>query len=99
MKIFFRKLFKPEPLSREVARQQFRDKFIKTWIHRGQHTFVFCENCNNELCSSNSFISDTYDEKGHNHVLYKCSKCGTKVDYDFSSAPVPIKRELTEVQA
>ncbi len=54
-----------------------------------QKTFLYCE-CGNELISSNSFISDTYDEKGDNHVLYKCSNCGLKSDWNFDIAPVVI---------
>ena len=33
---------------------------IKT--QKSQSTFIYCENCNNELYSSNSFISDSYDQ-------------------------------------
>lgn len=54
-----------------------------------QTTFVYCE-CGNELISSDSFVSDTYDKKERNHVIYKCSKCGKKSDWDFD-LPVPIK--------
>lgn len=53
-----------------------------------QVTFIYCT-CGNELCSS-SFVSDSYDERGDNHVLYKCSKCGKKSDFNFDIAPVPI---------
>ncbi len=56
-----------------------------------QTTFIYCEKCGNELCSTGSLVSDTYDEKGDNHVLYKCSKCGHKCDYNFDIAPIPIK--------
>ncbi|MFW6219612.1 MAG: hypothetical protein ACOC33_02085 [bacterium] len=42
------------------------------------------------LCSDGSFISDTYDEHGDNHVLYKCKKCGTESDFNFDIAPIPI---------
>lgn len=55
-----------------------------------QQTYIHCRQCNNELCSSDSFISDTYDENNNNHVLYKCSSCGLKADYNFDIAPVPI---------
>lgn len=51
-----------------------------------QYTFIYCE-CGNELCSSNSFISDTYDENNDNHVLYKCSKCGLESDWNFEVIP------------
>jgi hypothetical protein len=54
-----------------------------------QSTFIYC-GCGNELCSSGSFISDTYDERGDNHVRYKCSTCGEETDYNFDIAPVPI---------
>lgn len=54
-----------------------------------QRTFIYCS-CGNELCSDGSFISDTYDENGDNHVKYKCKVCGSLVDYNFDIAPVPI---------
>ena len=56
-----------------------------------QYTFIYCEKCDNELCSSDSFVSDTYDDEGNNHVLYRCSKCNHECDYNFDIAPVPIK--------
>lgn len=72
-------------------------KRLKTWwkekqIKKNQKTFIWCD-CGNELCSSNSFVSDTYEEDG-NHVRYKCSRCGLEQDYDFDMAPVPIKRPI-----
>jgi len=54
-----------------------------------QNTWVYCT-CGNDMCSDNSFISDTYDENDDNHVKYKCCKCGTEHDYNFDIAPVPI---------
>ncbi|MFW6219689.1 MAG: hypothetical protein ACOC22_04010 [bacterium] len=54
-----------------------------------QTLFIKCI-CGNEMCSDGSFISDTYDEHGDNHVLYKCKKCGEEHDYNFDIAPVPI---------
>ena len=56
-----------------------------------QHTFIYCEACSNELCSSDSFVSDTYDDRGWNRVLYRCSRCGHECLYDFDVAPLPIK--------
>jgi len=56
-----------------------------------QTTFIHCEKCGNELCSSGSFVSDTYDENCDNHVLYRCSRCGHECDYNFDIAPLPIK--------
>ena len=68
---------------------------IKT--QKSQSTFIYCENCNNELYSSNSFISDSYDQYNIRHVIYKCSICQTIVDYNFDIAPymasfLPLKR-------
>jgi uncharacterized Zn finger protein len=54
-----------------------------------QRTFVYCD-CGNELIASKSFVSDTYDENGDNHVLYKCTQCGQEQDWNFDIAPVPI---------
>ncbi len=69
----------------------FKNLFdLNTVLKSPQLTFIYCSNCRNELCSSNSFISDTYDENGDNHVLYKCSSCGEEYDYNFDIAPVPV---------
>jgi len=54
-----------------------------------QSTYIYCK-CGNEMCSDGSFLSDTYDENGDNHVKYKCEKCGLKSDYNFDIAPLPI---------
>jgi hypothetical protein len=54
-----------------------------------QTTFIYCK-CGNEMCSDSSFISDTYDNNGDNHVKYKCEKCGTESDFNFDIAPFPI---------
>jgi hypothetical protein len=51
---------------------------------------IRCESCGNELTDDDSFISDTYDKNGDNHVKYKCQKCGLKSDYNFDLAPVPV---------
>lgn len=60
------------------------------WKHEPiQRTFVYCD-CGNELIASKSFVSDTYDENGDNHVLYKCTQCGREHDWNFDIAPVPI---------
>ena len=55
-----------------------------------QTTFIYCNKCNNEICSDGSFVSDTLDENGDNHVLYKCKQCGQTADFNFDIAPVPI---------
>ena len=59
-----------------------------------QTTWVYCPKCKSDLCSTDSFISDTYDIHGDNHVLYKCTNCGTKSDWNFDVAPVPISWEV-----
>lgn len=63
-----------------------------------QITFIYCK-CGNEMCSDGSFISDTYDDNGDNHVLYKCKKCGKETDYNFDIAPVPISWEEIKCQS
>lgn len=50
-----------------------------------QRTFVWCD-CGNELCSSDSLVSDTKEYGVH----YKCSQCGEEQWYDFD-APVPYR--------
>ena len=62
-----------------------------------QTFFLYCPKCNNELCSSNSFISDTEDG-----VNYVCSKCGHASSWNFDMGPfaleikgvVPTPREM-----
>jgi hypothetical protein len=51
---------------------------------------IYCRKCKNDLCSDDSFISDTYDDDGNNHVKYKCKKCGTEADFNFDFFLVPI---------
>ena len=67
-----------------------REKFEEKKLKKGQTTFCYCPNCDNELISSNSFIKDT------DFVYYKCSKCGyeSKWDFDFL-CPILIKEEKT----
>ena len=53
--------------------------------NRKQFTFIYCD-CGNELCSTDSFISDI-----DGIVSYKCSKCGKESRYYFDIAPVPVR--------
>jgi len=53
-----------------------------------QSCFCYCPECNNELCGTNSFISDS-----DGIVTYECSKCGKVSQFDFNIAPVPILKE------
>lgn len=48
-----------------------------------QSTCCYCPNCNNELISSSSFISD------NEFVTYKCTRCNEISKWLFDS-PVPI---------
>ena len=60
-------------------------KLIKfTWEHRDQVTWCYCPVCNNELCSSHSFIKDT------DRVYFLCSRCGSRSIWNFDIAPGPI---------
>ena len=54
-----------------------------------QRTFCWCPVCKEDLCSNNSFISDT------DLVRYDCSNCATISywNFDFSS-PVIVKVEM-----
>ena len=63
-----------------------------------QTTFIYCK-CGNEMCSDGSFISDTYDKNGDNHVKYKCEKCGMESDFNFDIAPVPINWNVLRTTA
>lgn len=67
------------------------ERFERAWSRPKPRTSIKCERCDNELCSSDSFISDNYDEDGNNHVIYRCARCGLECDYTFDAAPVPIK--------
>jgi len=50
-----------------------------------QSCFCYCLECNNELCGTNSFVSDF-----NGIVTYECSKCEVVSQFDFNVAPVPI---------
>ena len=49
-----------------------------------QTTFMYCT-CNNELISSDSFISDDMDG-----VKYKCTKCNRVSIWNFDLFPIPV---------
>lgn len=51
---------------------------------KSQKTFVYCPKCNNELISSQSFVSDG------EFVTYKCKGCGLISHWDFDTYPVPV---------
>jgi len=67
--------------------------FTKKEKKKKQYTFIRCNKCGNEMCSDESFVSDTTDEKGDSHVKYKCQQCGKEHDYNFDIAPIPINWE------
>ena len=50
---------------------------------REQRCFCYCPKCNNELISSNSFVSD------EEFVTYKCVECGEVSKWIFD-VPTPI---------
>ena len=54
-------------------------------IKINNHVFCYCPECNNELCGTNSFVSDV-----NGIVTYGCSKCEVVSQFDFNVAPVPI---------
>lgn len=56
----------------------------KVLYKQAQSTFCYCPNCNNELCGSDSFVSDN-----RNGVTYKCSLCHCKSLWDFDIFPAP----------
>ncbi len=58
-----------------------------TGDYGNQTTFCWCE-CGNELCSTDSFVSDTFKD-GKSLVRYRCSKCGQGQFWDFDP-PTPI---------
>lgn len=60
-----------------------------------QLLYLYCR-CGEELITSGSFISDTYEEDG-NHVRYVCTACGAHSDYDFDH-PIPIRRSFEPVR-
>ena len=58
-----------------------------------QYLYLYCPQCKNDLCSNDSFVSDTYDENADNHVFYKCAVCGQESDWNFDIAPIPVNWE------
>ena len=53
---------------------------------REQRTFCWCPNCKEDLCSNNSFISDT------DLVRYICTNCSCRSEWNFDSlSPILIK--------
>lgn len=71
----------------EKAKQK-RDKDLSKYTS----CLVYCD-CDNELTSSKSFISDE-GEQGNNVVTYKCSHCGQESKWNFDLAPVPLKYDV-----
>ena len=77
--------------------ETYRHPFAKVWCSECGYVIkkedygcaVYCT-CGVELITSNSFISDTYDNNSDNHVLYKCKICGKYTDFNFDVAPLPI---------
>ena len=65
------------------------NRFFKRHLPFEQNTHIMCS-CGNELIGSGSFVSDTYNKKGENHVIYGCINCGRIHDYTFDVAPVPV---------
>jgi len=53
-------------------------------IKRSQNAFVYCPKCENELISSQSFVSE------EEVVTYKCTKCGEVSKWDFDICPIPV---------
>ena len=51
-----------------------------------QTFFLYCPRCDNELCSSKSFVSDT--EEG---VKYQCSACDLVSLWNFDLIPGAIR--------
>ena len=56
---------------------------VKKYDEPVQQTACYCPECDNELISSGSFVSD------EEYVVYQCSKCGVVSKWYFD-APVPI---------
>jgi hypothetical protein len=73
--------------------------FKKKKTKKPQSTFIYCDQCNNEMVSDGSFVSDTYDDNGDNHVLYCCKECGLESDWNFDIAPFPVLWNDIKAQA
>lgn len=58
--------------------------FKRSPKRRKQTCFVFCPTCNLEQIANNCFVEDT------DLVRYTCTQCGTKTEWNFDIAPVPI---------
>ena len=67
----------------DFARFMKKRKFI-----RKQGTFCWCPICKEDLCSNNSFKSDT------DLVRYECSNCGCRSAWNFDiPSPLLIKND------
>lgn len=63
----------------------------KAWEHRNQTTWAFCPKCGQDLCSTDSFVSDVGDGS-KNIVTYVCSRCKTESLWNFDCiAPLLIE--------
>lgn len=51
-----------------------------------QSTWCYCPSCKVDLCSNDSFVSDTEDTG----VIYRCTGCGHVSVWDFDLFPVPV---------
>ena len=58
-----------------------------SWFRRKpkQTTWCWCPTCGRDLCSTDSFQSDT--DEG---VLYECSWCEHRSLWDFDTFPCPV---------
>lgn len=63
-------------LTFDVLKEKYKNKIVLK-------TACYCPECNNELISSGSFVSD------EELVTYKCTECGNESKWYFD-APVPI---------
>lgn len=57
--------------------------------NKKQGTWCWCPNCNVDLCSNESFVSDN-GRLGDNRVIYKCTNCNCESIWNFDIAPMPI---------
>lgn len=67
----------------------FIDAFKTRNRYNSMTCLIFCPQCDNELCGSNSYKFFRVSDKG-NTEHYQCSCCGTESKWDFDSFPAPV---------
>lgn len=63
--------------------RDFKQFLLRRKSAKLQRTYCWCPICDEDLCSNESFVSDT------DLVRYECTNCGCRSAWDFD-APCPL---------